>query len=166
MATNMPPHNLEEAVDAIVHILDNPEASIKDLSKIVKGPDFPTGGIICGKEGISEAYTTGRGKVVVRARASIEHQKGNKDSIIITEIPYQVNKSNLIESIAALVQDKKLEGVSDIRDESDKDGIRMVIDLKRDVEPQIVLNYLYKHTQLETTFGIIMLALVDNRPRV
>ena len=166
MATNMPTHNLSEIVDGTVHYIENPEITIKELIKFVKGPDFPTGGIICGREGIVEAYTTGRGKVIVRAKASIERQKGNKDTIVITEIPYQVNKANLIESIAALVQDKKLEGISDIRDESDKDGIRIVIELKREVEPQIVLNYLYKHTQLETTFGIINLALVNSRPLV
>jgi DNA gyrase subunit A len=166
MATNMPPHNLSEVVDGAVQLIDNPELTVKDLNKIIKGPDFPTAGIICGREGIKEAYETGRGKVIVRARASIEHQKGNKDSIIITELPYQVNKANLITAIADLAQDKKVEGISDIRDESDKQGIRVVIELKRDVEPQIVLNYLYKHTQLETTFGIINLALVNNRPLV
>ena len=166
MATNMPPHNLGESVDAAVYLIDNPEAEIKDLNKIIKGPDFPTSGIICGREGIKEAYATGRGKLTIRARASIERQKANKDSIIITEIPYQVNKANLISAIADLVQDKKVEGITDIRDESDKDGIRIVIELRRDVEPQIVLNYLFKHTQMETTFGIINLALVNNSPKV
>jgi len=166
MATNMPPHNLGEAVDAAVHLIDNPDTDIKQLNKIVKGPDFPTGGIICGREGIKNAYSTGRGKLTVRARGSIERQKSNKDSIIITELPYQVNKANLIAAIAGLVQAKKVDGITDIRDESDKDGIRVVIELRRDVEPQIVLNYLYKHTQLETTFGIINLALVNNSPRV
>ena len=166
MATNIPPHNLSEVVEAIVYLVDNPEAGVKDLYKFIKGPDFPTGGIICGREGIVEAYTTGRGKILVRAKAGIEHQKSNKDSIIVTEIPYQVNKANLIETIAGLAQDKKVEGITDIRDESDKDGIRVVIELRRDVEPQIVLNYLYKHTQLETTFGVINLALVNNSPRV
>ena len=166
MATNIPPHNLNEVADAIIYILDNPEATIKDLMKFVKGPDFPTGGIICGKSGIKDAYNTGRGKLTVRAKASIERQKGGKDFIIISEIPYQVQKSGVIEVIAALVEDKKVEGISDIRDESDKEGMRIVVELKRDVEPQIILNQLFKHTQLETTFGIIMLALVDNRPRV
>ncbi len=166
MATNMPPHNLGEVVDGAVYLIDNPNAEINDLSKIIKGPDFPTAGIICGKEGIKSAYATGRGKLTVRARGSIERQKNNKDSIIITELPYQVNKANLITAIAALVQTKKVEGITDIRDESDKDGIRVVIELRRDVEAQIVLNYLYKHTQLETTFGIINLALVNNRPLV
>ncbi len=166
MATNMAPHNMAEVVEGIIYLLDNPEAPIKEIVKYVKGPDFPTGGIICGREGIVEAYNTGRGKVLLRARASIERQKGNKDSIVITEISYQVNKANLIESIADLVQNKSVDGITDIRDESDKDGIRVVIELRRDVEPQIVLNYLYKHTQLETTFGIINLALVNNSPQV
>ena len=166
MATNMAPHNLTEVIDGIVTVIDNPEVEIKELCKHVKGPDFPTGGIICGRQGIVDAYTTGRGKILIRAKASIERQKGNKDMIVITEIPYQVNKANLIETIAGLVQDKKVDGITDIRDESDKDGIRVVIELRRDVEPQIVLNYLYKHTQLETTFGIINLALVNNQPRV
>ncbi len=166
MATNIPPHNLGEVVDAAVSLLENPEVTIPQLSKIIKGPDFPTGGIICGREGIVDAYTTGRGKVLVRAKVSIEHQKGNKDSIVVTEIPYQVNKANLITAIADLVQEKKVEGITDVRDESDKDGIRVVLELRRDVEPQIILNYLYKHTQLETTFGIINLALANNTPRV
>ena len=166
MATNMPPHNLSEVTDAIVSLIDNPEATIKELCKFIKGPDFPTAGIICGREGITEAYTTGRGKIIVRARASIERQKGNKDTIVVTELPYQVNKANLIETIANLTQEKKVEGITDIRDESDKDGIRVVIELRRDVEPQIILNYLYKHTQLETTFGVINLALVNNSPKV
>jgi len=166
MATNIPPHNLNEIADAIMYCLDNPEAEAKDLMRLVKGPDFPTGGVICGKTGIKEAYTTGRGKLTVRARATVEHQKNGKDLIVITEIPYQVQKASLIEAAAALVDDKKIEGISDIRDESDKDGMRIVIELKRDTESQIVLNQLFKHTQLETTFGIIMLSLVENRPRV
>ncbi|HAJ57678.1 MAG TPA: DNA gyrase subunit A [Candidatus Omnitrophica bacterium] len=166
MATNIPPQNLSEVVDGIAFLIDNPEAEVKDLMRHVKGPDFPTGGIICGRQGIKDAYTTGRGKITLRARVSIERQKSGKDNILITEIPYQVNKTSLIEAIAGLVQDKKIEGISDIRDESDKDGMRIVIELKRDSEPQIILNHLYKHTQLETTFGIIMLALVDGRPRV
>jgi len=166
MATNIPPHNLNEIADAIIHLLDNPEADIKELMRFVKGPDFPTGGVICGKAGIKDAYTTGRGKITVRARATIEHQKNGKDLIVATEIPYQVQKAGLIEAIAGLVDDKKLEGISDIRDESDKDGMRIVVELKRDTEPQIILNQLFKHTQMEGTFGIIMLALVDNRPRV
>jgi len=166
MATNMPPHNLTEVVDGIVHLIETPEAEIKDLMRFVKGPDFPTAGIICGREGIKDAYMTGRGKIILRARSAIEKQKNGKDFIIITEIPYQVNKSNLVTDIAALVQNKSVDGITDLRDESDKDGVRIVIELRRDVEAQIVLNYLYKHTQLETTFGIINLALVNNRPRV
>ncbi|MDD4980454.1 MAG: DNA gyrase subunit A [Candidatus Omnitrophica bacterium] len=166
MATNIPPHNLNEVADAIIYLLDHPETEIKDLMRYIKGPDFPTGGVICGRNGIKDAYTTGKGKLTVRARATIERQKNGKDLIIITEIPYQVQKSALIEAAAALVDDKKIEGISDIRDESDKDGMRIAVELKRDVEAQIVLNQLFKHTQLETTFGIIMLALVDNRPRV
>ena len=166
MATNIPPHNLNEIADAIIYLLDNTTAEPKDLMRYVKGPDFPTGGVICGKQGIKEAYSTGRGKLTVRAKATVEHQKNGKDLIVVTEIPYQVNKSTLIEAIAALVDDKKIEGISDIRDESDKDGMRIVVELKRDTESQIVLNQLFKHTQLENTFGIIMLALVENRPRV
>ncbi len=166
MATNIPPHNLNEVADAVIYFIDHPAAEPKDLMRYVKGPDFPTGGIICGKEGIKDAYQTGRGKLTVRARANIEHQKNGKDLIVITEIPYQVQKAGVIEAIAALVEDKKIEGISDIRDESDKDGMRIIVELKRDVEPQIILNQLFKHTQLETTFGIIMLALVENRPRV
>ena len=166
MATNIPPHNLNEVAEAIIYLLDNPQAEVKDLMRYVKGPDFPTGGVICGKAGIKEAYTSGRGKLLVRARATIEHQKNGKDLIVATEIPYQVQKSALIEAIAGLVDEKKIEGISDIRDESDKEGMRIVVELKRDVEAQIVLNQLFKHTQLETTFGIIMLALVENRPRV
>ncbi len=166
MATNIPPHNLAEVADAIIYILDHPEAEIKELLRYIKGPDFPTGGVICGKAGIKDAYNTGRGKVTVRARANVEHQKNGKDLIVVNEIPYQVQKAGLIEAIADLVDEKKIEGISDIRDESDKDGMRIVIELKRDVEPQIILNLLFKHTQMETTFGIIMLALVENRPRV
>lgn len=166
MATNIPSHNLNEVADAIIYLLDNPQAEIKELMRFVKGPDFPTGGIICGKGGIKEAYLNGKGKVTVRARATVEHQKNGKDLIVVTEIPYQVQKSGLIESIASLVDDKKIEGISDIRDESDKDGMRIVFELKRDSESQIVLNQLFKHTQLEGTFGIIMLALVENRPRI
>jgi len=166
MATNMAPHNLSEIVDGISYLVEHPDASLKDLMKHVTGPDFPTGGIICGREGIKSAYETGRGKITLRAKAVIERQKGNKDTIVITEIPYQVNKANLITAIAKLVQSKSLDGVTDIRDESDKDGIRIVVELRRDVQPQVVLNYLYKHTQMETTFGIINLALVNNAPRV
>ena len=166
MATNIPPHNLTEVSDAIIKLIDDPNCEIKDLMKFVKGPDFPTGGIICGREQIKKAYTTGRGLLKVRARIALETNRHNRESIIISEIPYQVNKTNLIEAIARLVQEKKLEGVSDLRDESDKDGMRIVIELKRDTNAQIVLNKLYKHSQLEQTFGIIMLALLDGRPRL
>lgn len=166
MATNMPPHNLNEVIDGVVHLIDNPEAEAKDLMRYVKGPDFPTGGIICGRGGIKDAYATGKGKLAIRAKAAIERQKGGKDFIVVTEIPYQVNKATLIEAIADLVQDKTIDGITDIRDESDKEGIRVVVELRRDTEPQIVLNQLYKHTQLETTFGIINLALVDSRPKI
>lgn len=166
MATNIPPHNLGEVIDAINAVIDNPDISIKELLEIIKGPDFPTGAVICGKEGIVNAYTSGRGLLTIRARAVVEQQKGGRESIIVTEIPYQVNKTNLIESIARLVQEKKIEGISDLRDESDKDGMRIVIELKRDQNPQVVLNQLYKYTQMQTTFGVIMLALVNNRPRV
>jgi DNA gyrase subunit A len=163
MATNMPPHNLKEICEALMYIIDNPSASIKELMRFVKGPDFPTGGIICGKKDILKMYEEGKGKLTIRAKATIEHEK-NKTQIIITEIPYQLNKSNLLESIANLINNKKIEGVSDLRDESDKEGIRIVLELKRDTQPQIILNQLYKHTNLETTFGAIFLCLVNRRP--
>jgi DNA gyrase subunit A len=166
MATNIPPHNLSEIADAIALVIDNPACDLKEIMKIVKGPDFPTGGIICGRDGIKSAYQTGRGILKVHAKANIETIKGGKERIVASEIPYQVNKSNLISSIADLVQEKKLEGISDIRDESDKDGMRVVIELKRDANAQVVLNQLYKHTQMQESFGVIMLALVENRPRV
>jgi len=166
MATNIPPHNLCEIVDGITAIIDDPDITLKDLMKYIKGPDFPTGGIICGKEGIISAFETGRGRVIVHAKANTEELKNGKQQIVVTEIPYQVNKTNLIESIANLVQEKKVEGISDIRDESDKDGMRIVIELRRDQNAQVILNQLYKHTQMQTTFGIIMLALVNNRPEV
>jgi DNA gyrase subunit A len=166
MATNIPPHNLNEVCETIIYLIDHPDSEVKDLMRYIKGPDFPTGGLICGRGGIKDAYMTGRGKLVMRAKATVEHQKNGKDLIIFTEIPYQVQKSALIESIASLVEEKKIEGISDIRDESDKEGMRIVVELKRDSESQVVLNQLFKHTQLESTFGIIMLALVDNRPKV
>ena len=166
MATNMPPHNLGEVLQGIVCCIDNPETRVKDLMRHIRGPDFPTGGLICGREGIGQAYETGRGKLTLRAVASIEHQKQGKDAIVISEIPYQVNKANLIESFVSLVESKKIEGISDIRDESDREGIRIIVELKRDVEPQIILNQLFKHTQLEITFGVINLALVEGRPRI
>ncbi|MBI3322599.1 MAG: hypothetical protein HYZ94_02845, partial [Candidatus Omnitrophica bacterium] len=166
MATNIPPHNLGEIVDALVALIDEPEADLKDLMKAVEGPDFPTGGIICGRDGIVDAYATGRGALRVRAKAHVEELKGGKEAIIVSELPYQINKATLIEHIAKLVQDKQVEGVADLRDESDKDGMRVVIETKRDANAQVILNQLYKHTQLEATFGVIMLALVDGRPRV
>ena len=166
MATNMPPHNLSEVADAVIYFIENPDCQIQDLMKKVTGPDFPTGGTICGRQGIKDAYLTGRGRLVVHARASIEQLKNGKESIVITEIPYQVNKTNLIESIARLVQDRKIEGISDLRDESDKDGMRIVIELKRTAQSQVILNQLFKHTQMQQTFGVIMLALVENRPRL
>jgi len=166
MATNIPPHNMDEVIDAIVAQIDNPEITIPELMEFVKGPDFPTGAIIYGAAGIREAYETGRGKITVRARANIEEHKNNRFSLVISEIPYQVNKSSLIEKIVGLVRTKKVEGISDIRDESDKDGIRLVIELKRDVVPEVILNLLYKHTQMQETFGVIMLALVDGLPKV
>jgi DNA gyrase subunit A len=166
MATNIPPHNLGEVAEGITHLIDNPDCAIKDLMKRVKGPDFPTGGIICGKEGIKKAYETGRGRLLVHAKASVEDQRGGKEKIVITEIPYQVNKSNLISSIADLVQDRKIEGISNLRDESDKDGMRIVVELKRGQNAQVILNQLYKRTQMQTTYGVIMLALVHNRPRI
>ncbi|MDP3920091.1 MAG: DNA gyrase subunit A [Candidatus Omnitrophota bacterium] len=166
MATNIPPHNLTEIGAAIEATIENPDITIKELLKIVKGPDFPTGGSILGREGIRNAFETGRGRIVMRAKAAIETGTGKKDAIVITEIPYQVNKTNLIETAAGLVESKKIEGIHDIRDESDRDGMRLVIELKRDAIPQIVLNLLYKHTQMQETFGVIMLALVGGQPRV
>ena len=166
MATNIPPHNLSDTVDAIVNLIKNPDMPIEKLIKIIKAPDFPTGGIIFGYDGVREAYKTGRGRIVLRAKANIETLKNGRVNIVITEVPYQVNKANLIEKIADLVREKKLDDISDIRDESDRDGIRVVIELKRDSEPQVVLNNLYKHTQMQTTFGVIMLALVEGIPKV
>jgi DNA gyrase subunit A len=165
MTTNIPPHNLTEVVDACTAIIDNPGLEESKLLKIIKAPDFPTGGIIYGYEGVKDAYKTGRGRILVRAKASIETGRGDRQAIIVTEIPYQVNKSSLIEKIADLVRDKKLDDISDIRDESDRDGLRIVIELKRDGNAPVVLNNLYKHTQMQTTFGVIMLALVDGRPQ-
>ncbi len=167
MATNIPPHNLTEIVNAIVRVIEEPEVSIQELMKIVKGPDFPTGATICGRDGIKQAYETGRGRLIVRAKAAIETTaKGEKDSIVITEIPYMVNKTNLIESIVNLVESKRVEGIYDLRDESDRDGMRIVIELKRDAVPQIILNQLFKHTQMQETFGAIMLSLVKGEPKV
>jgi len=166
MATNIPPHNLREVVEGIEMMIEDPEITIDDLMRVIKGPDFPTGATIMGKEGIRKAFRSGRGKVKMRAVAEIEESNRGKHSIIVTEIPYQVNKSALIEKIAEYVRDKKLEGISDLRDESDREGMRIVIELKRDANPKVVLNNLYKQTQLQTTFGIINLALVNGEPKV
>lgn len=166
MATNIPPHNLSETIDGVITLIDNSEAEIKDIMKNIKGPDFPTGAIIMGKEGIREAYNTGRGIIKIRAKAKIEETGKGRQHIIVTEIPYQVNKARLIEKIAELVRDKKIEGISDLRDESDRKGMRIAIELRRDTNANVVLNQLYKHTQMEDSFGIIMLAIVDEEPKV
>ncbi len=165
MATNIPPHNLGEVIDGTIMLIDNPEATGLELMTCIKGPDFPTGGIIMGKSGIRAAYETGKGKVVVRSKTEIEEENG-RHRIVVTEIPYQVNKAKLIESIADLVKDKKIVGISDLRDESDREGMRIVIELKKDANPNVVLNLLFKHTKMQDTFGIIMLALVNNEPQV
>ena len=166
MATSIPPHNLGEVIDATIQLIDNPECTVEDLMQSIKGPDFPTSAIIMGKESILDAYRTGRGKVKVRARAYIEELAKGRQQIVVTEIPYQVNKAKLVERIAELVKDKKLEGISDLRDESNRQGMRIVIELKRDANANIVLNNLYKHSQMEDTFSIIMLALVNGVPKV
>ncbi|GFO62249.1 DNA gyrase subunit A [Geomonas paludis] len=167
MATNIPPHNLSEVVDAIVAIIENPQLSFEELVELIPGPDFPTGGFIYGREGIMKAYSTGRGIIQMRAKVQIETQKKTeRQSIVVTEIPYQVNKAKLVEKIAELVKEKKIEGISDLRDESDREGMRVVIELKKDENPTIILNHLYKQTQMQSSFGIIMLAIVHNRPRV
>ncbi|MBO5317116.1 MAG: DNA gyrase subunit A, partial [Oscillospiraceae bacterium] len=163
MATNIPPHNLTEVINACVAVLDDPEVSMVDLMEHISGPDFPTGGIIMGRSGIRAAYATGRGKVVVRARTEFETFNNDRTRIIVTELPYQVNKRQLIRNIADQVKDKRIEGISDLRDETDRNGMRMVIELKKDANPQVVLNTLFKQTSLQSTFGIIMLALVDNQ---
>lgn len=166
MATNIPPHNLGEVVDGLVMMIDDPEVSIQELMMAIKGPDFPTGGLILGREGIKSAYLTGRGSVKMRAQARVERMSNGKNRIIVTEIPYQVNKAKLVETIANLVRDKVIDGITDLRDESDRTGMRVVIELRRDVNADVVLNQLYKHTQLQDSFGVNMLALVDGRPRV
>ncbi len=166
MATNIPPHNLGETIDGLIALIDNPDITSDELMQYIPGPDFPTGGIIMGKMGIASAYRTGRGKIVVRAKAEIEQYAKDRSRIVVTEIPYQVNKARLVENIAQLHRDKKIEGISDLRDESGRNGMRIVIELKKDVNANVVLNLLYKHTQLQDTFGAIMLALVDGEPRV
>lgn len=166
MATNIPPHNISEVVDGVVALIENPAITIEELMKFVTAPDFPTGGIIFGYEGVKDAYLTGRGRVVIRAKANVETLKNDRENIIVTELPYQVNKANLIEKIAELVKEGKITEISNIRDESDRDGLRIVIETKRDGQPDVILNQLFKHTQMQVTFGVIMLALVDGIPKV
>ena len=166
MATNIPPHNMSEIIDGVLMLIDNPDASVEELMTVIKGPDFPTGGLIMGTTGIRDAYTTGRGSVKMRAKAHIETMSNGKPRIVVTELPYQVNKARLIEKIAELARDKQIEGITDLRDESDRKGMSIVIELRKDINPDIMLNQLYKHTQLQDTFGVIMLALVDNQPRI
>jgi DNA gyrase subunit A len=166
MATNIPPHNLGEVADALCLLIDNPEATVDELAKVVKGPDFPTGGYILGRDGIRDAFRTGRGSIQLQAKASIETDKKDREKIVVHELPYQVNKAQLIEAMAELVREKKVEGVKDLRDESDREGMRIVIELQKDANAQVLLNQLYKHTNLRTSFSIIMLALVDGQPRI
>jgi len=166
MATNIPPHNITEIIDGLLEIIDNPKLKPEDLIKIVKAPDFPTGAIIYGYEGVRDALLTGRGKVIIRAKANVETLKNDRENIVITELPYQVNKASLIEKIAELVREQKINEISNVRDESDRDGLRVVIELKRDAQPAVVLNQLFKHTQMQVTFGVIMLALVNGVPKV
>jgi DNA gyrase subunit A len=166
MATNIPPHNLNEVADALIVLIDNPEATVEELYEVVKGPDFPTGALILGTEGIKTAYATGRGRVLMRAKTSIEEMKGGRYQVVVTELPFQVNKANLIEKIAELVKEKRIDGISDLRDESDRQGMRIVVEVKRDAKPQAVLNRLFKHTAMQSAFGVNMLALVDGQPRV
>ncbi len=167
MATKIPPHNLREVIDAVILQVNKPDASLEEIIKLVPGPDFPTGGFIYGQSGIRQAYETGRGSIIMRARAAIEKQaRGDKEMIVISEIPYQINKSKLIERIAELVQEKKIEGITDLRDESDREGLRIVIELRRGEQPEVILNNLYKQTQMQTSFGVIMLAIVNGQPRV
>ena len=166
MATNIPPHNLGEVIDGVVKLIDNPDVTTQELMECINGPDFPTGGIILGRKGIYDTYSTGRGRIVTRAKTEVEPMPNGRQRIVVTEIPYMVNKSVLVAKIAELVHDKRLEGISDIRDESDREGMRIVIELKRDVNSAVVLNYLYKHTQMQEAFGAIMLALVDGEPKI
>src|SRR5579859_566586 len=166
MATNIPPHNLREVCDASIHLIDHPEATNADLAEFVKGPDFPTGGVILGREGIDHAYGTGHGRIIVQAVHHLEELRGGRWAVIVTELPYQINKATLMERIADLVHEKKIQGISDMRDESDRQGMRIVIELKREAQPRSVLNQLYKHTALRSSYSINMLALVDLQPRV
>ena len=167
MATNIPPHNLTEVIDGIIKVIDNPDVTIDELMEIIKGPDFPTGATILGKDGIKETYTTGKGKITMRAEAEIEEMSGNRERIIVTSLPYQVNKAKLVKTIADLSKEKKIDGIAEVRDESDrKEKTRIVIELKRDSRPQVILNQLYKHTQMQETFGAIMLALVNGEPKI
>ena len=166
MATNIPPHNLGEVIDGTLMLIDNPETTVEELMGVIKGPDFPTGGLIMGKSGIKDAYTTGRGSIRMRAQVHTETMSNGKPRIVVTELPYQVNKARLIEKIADLVRDKQIEGITDLRDESDRNGMSIVIELRRDANADVVLNQLYKHTSLQETFGVIMLALVDGQPQV
>jgi DNA gyrase subunit A len=166
MATNIPPHNLNEVIDGVLACIDNPEIEIKELIKFIQGPDFPTGGIILGREGIRKAYETGRGSITIRAKAMIEEMPGGKERIIVNELPFQVNKAKLIEKIAELVRDKKIDGITDLRDESDREGMRIVIELRRDANAQVILNNLFKQTMMQVSFGVNMLALVDGQPKI
>lgn len=166
MATNIPPHNLNEVVDGMCLLIDNPDVELAQLMEVIKGPDFPTAGIIMGRAGIRAAYATGRGKIIVRARAEIVERKNGYFSIVVDQLPYQVNKARLVESIADLVKDKRIEGISAINDYSGRAGMRMQIDLKREANPQVVLNNLYSLTQMQITFGVIMLALVNGEPKI
>ena len=166
MATNIPPHNLGEVIDGTVALIDNRDMEDRELLQYIKGPDFPGGGIILGRKGIEDAYLTGRGSIKVRSRSEIEPMNNGKHRIVVTEIPYQVNKARLVEKIAELARDKKIDGITDLRDESDRKGMRIVIELRRDVNPQVILNQLYKNTQLQDNFGVIMLALVDGMPKI
>jgi DNA gyrase subunit A len=167
MATNIPPHNMGEVIDAVIHLLEDPKATVQDLMRFIPGPDFPTSGIILGRDGIRAAYEKGRGTIQVRARASVEvHPKTEREAIVVTEIPYQVNKAKLVEHIAELVRDKRVEGISDLRDESSREGMRIVIELKRDAMAQVVLNNLYAHTQMQTGFGVTLLAIDGGQPRI
>ncbi|HOJ92314.1 MAG TPA: DNA gyrase subunit A [Dictyoglomaceae bacterium] len=166
MATNIPPHNLGELIDALLYLIEKPDAELDEILQFIKGPDFPTGGIIVGRKGIRESYLTGKGKIILRARIKTEDNKKGEKSLVVTEIPYQVNKANLLTQIAQLVQERKIIGIKDLRDESDGHGIRIVIELKKEADPQVVINQLYKHTQLQTTFGVITLAILDGQPKI